>query len=53
VHSADAPRLYAISLAGSAAGCLLALDVLAVWGSVDAAFSARVDGWLASCELIV
>src|SRR5512136_1030785 len=32
-RSGDVPRLYTANLVGSAAGCLLALDALATWGS--------------------
>jgi len=46
----DAPRLYAASLVGSAAGCLLALGALAVWGGEGAAIFCA---WLAGLAALV
>ena len=46
----DAPRLYAANLVGSAAGCLLALGALAVWGGEGAAIFCA---WLAGLAALV
>jgi hypothetical protein len=46
----DAPRIYAANLVGSAAGCLLALSALAVWGSEGAAIFCA---WLAGIASLV
>ena len=50
---ADAPRLYAANLAGSAAGCLLALGALAAWGGESAAVFCAWSAGLAAlvCSL--
>ncbi len=47
---ADAPRLYAANLVGSAAGCLLALGALASWGSEGAAIFCA---WLAGLAALI
>jgi len=44
-RASDAPRIYAANLAGSAAGCLLALGALAGWGGEGAAVFCA---WLAA-----
>jgi hypothetical protein len=44
-QAGDAPRIYAANLAGSAAGCLLALGALAGWGGEGAAVFCA---WLAA-----
>ena len=46
----DAPRLYAANLVGSAAGCLLALGALAVWGGEGAAIFCA---WLAGLAALM
>ena len=48
--SGDVPRLYTANLVGSAAGCLLALDALATWGSEGAAIFCA---WLAAVAALV
>jgi len=49
-HPGDTPRIYAANLAGSAAGCLLAIGVLARWGGEGAVVFCA---WLAGLAALI